>query len=400
MNLGVPTAVAIPLFVSPLWSGIGVSVPHYRSGVDGIIPTSVAELTTLDFIHMCLFPIRLPIRTKYGVYKTDVPCGHCLICLQNQQNQWTTRLYFEIKNSSSTHFITLTYNDSNIPTAVTSDGEVVTTLKPKDVQDWLKRFRQHYKRNHGKDSKLKYFLCGEYGSRRKRPHYHLLLFNLSNEDLNYLQQDWNARFGFTYLEKVNYDAKSLYNVSAYVSKYSTKGIFQDETTKKLRIFNPDYDKTNFHRSNCRKYIYVNQARHPEFRRVSNGIGISYVNEQTKSYHLCSNINVDNSDEQSKYIIERKKIQIPLNNGKTFSANLPRYYSKKIFGEANLLTDSLFRSVLQKSSDLHSEQLAQLPQSLSLSEKNHLLHTIENNKKRIYTKNIADKTRKFLQRSKF
>lgn len=66
-------------------------------------------------------------------------------------------------------FITLTYDDDHLP--------VGGTLKKDDWQRFAKRLRKYFK-----GRKIKYFHCGEYGERTKRPHYHALLFGVDFSD--------------------------------------------------------------------------------------------------------------------------------------------------------------------------------------------------------------------------
>lgn len=73
----------------------------------------------------------------------------------------------EATQHKSCAFVTLTYSDDNLPT--TDDG--LPTVRPKDTQDWLKRFRKAIE-----PDKVRYFLVGEYGDETFRPHYHLALF--------------------------------------------------------------------------------------------------------------------------------------------------------------------------------------------------------------------------------
>lgn len=51
-------------------------------------------------------------------------------------------------------------------------GPVSNSLRPDQVQRWLKRLRDHA------ESKLRFFLCGEYGDEGERPHYHVVLYGL------------------------------------------------------------------------------------------------------------------------------------------------------------------------------------------------------------------------------
>lgn len=65
-------------------------------------------------------------------------------------------------------FVTLTYSEENLPYVDTSS---LATLRPKDLQDWLKRFRKAIQ-----PAKIRYYAVGEYGDRSERPHYHAALF--------------------------------------------------------------------------------------------------------------------------------------------------------------------------------------------------------------------------------
>ncbi len=118
----------------------------------------------------CVTPIRLKNDRIYNgtTYQVrNVPCGRCYACLMNRREQWTIRLTEELKVSKSAFFITLTYEDENLPI---NDG--VATLDKKDVQDFMKRLR------HTQNEKIRYYISGEYGPNTWRPHYHGIIFNL------------------------------------------------------------------------------------------------------------------------------------------------------------------------------------------------------------------------------
>lgn len=71
---------------------------------------------------------------------------------------------FESMLHSDQCFVTLTYEDSKLP----SGGN----LQPVDAVLWLKRLRAAFR------ARLRFFLVGEYGEGTWRPHYHALLFGL------------------------------------------------------------------------------------------------------------------------------------------------------------------------------------------------------------------------------
>lgn len=103
---------------------------------------------------------RNPIGLGDGVY---VPCGGCIPCRVQKRRLWASRLELEAHTHTEKVFLTLTYDDERLPEGA--------TLKPKHVQDWLKRIRKAVE-----PLPLRFFACGEYGDKTERPHYHAILF--------------------------------------------------------------------------------------------------------------------------------------------------------------------------------------------------------------------------------
>lgn len=126
---------------------------------------------------LCTNPfIRLPDGkvTKKKLLNGDMsgvpfPCGQCMNCRINKRRQWTLRMLLENSVHVESCFVTLTYSDENL--VYNEDYE--KQLCKKDFQDFMKRLRKYYD-SLGK--KIRYFACGEYGSKTKRPHYHFILF--------------------------------------------------------------------------------------------------------------------------------------------------------------------------------------------------------------------------------
>lgn len=179
----------------------------------------------------------------------DVPCGKCAACLTNRRNDWSLRLAIELDNSHGAHFITLTYNDENIPTIVNCEtGEIIHTVIKKDLQNYIKRLRKNTNVEN-----LRYYAVGEYGTKTMRPHYHVLLFNLPQNKVDYITTCWNAK-GFTKVGTVT--PASIH----YVTKYHV-------------------NKTHFP-----------ESAHPSFTLMSRkpGIGHQYV-DKFKTFHQ-GNIN--------------------------------------------------------------------------------------------------------------
>ena len=106
-----------------------------------------------------------------------VPCRQCSGCRQEYSRQWAMRNMHEASLWLNNIFITLTYDNENLPNH--------NTLIKKDFQDFMKRLRK--KKKASTKNPIRFFHCGEYGEKFGRPHYHAILFNTNFRDRETLQ---------------------------------------------------------------------------------------------------------------------------------------------------------------------------------------------------------------------
>ncbi len=113
----------------------------------------------------CFHPIDVEVKRKG--WKSSCPitvgCGHCLGCRTEQARQWSVRLMHERALHDHAYFLTLTYNEERLP----ANGSLCT----QDFQRFVKTVRRNYPAE-----TVRFYGCGEYGERSKRPHYHAVLF--------------------------------------------------------------------------------------------------------------------------------------------------------------------------------------------------------------------------------
>ena len=73
---------------------------------------------------MCYQPLYITNKSSYinvehSVYGYDVPCGHCLDCIQMNRDEWQLRVSFELKdlyaNGGCAVFLTFTYDNAHLP---------------------------------------------------------------------------------------------------------------------------------------------------------------------------------------------------------------------------------------------------------------------------------------------
>lgn len=223
---------------------------------------------------------RLEVRTKTPRYykgqwqhKCYVPCGKCPVCITNRKRGWMFRLLQEDKRSTSSYFVTLTYNNFTVP--ITDNGFL--TLKKSDLQKYLKRLRKLEP-----NSNIKYYAVGEYGGKFDRPHMHIIMFNVQEKE--------NIGRAWTLNGKVigTVHIGDIYNGSIpYVLSYVDK-------------------------KNGQIPLHERDDRKKEFTVSSKHLGSNYLTPQVIAWHK-SNL--------FPYVV---------NDG--YKIKMPKYYMDKIFTE--------------------------------------------------------------------
>lgn len=148
-----------------------------------------------------------------------VACGKCLECKMKKSNEWGFRLAHEASLHEKNCVVTLTYNDDFLPADL--------SVRKTETQNFMKRLRKSIYPH-----KVRFFACGEYGAKKGRPHYHVVLFGYCPDDLTYLYT--------TEKGEVLYKSESLakvwgkgfvsvgldvtVNTAKYLSKYLQKNI--------------------------------------------------------------------------------------------------------------------------------------------------------------------------------
>lgn len=175
--------------------------------------------------------------------------------------EWAIRITHEAQMHDKSCFLTLTYNDSNLP----AHGQLVK----RDLQLFFKRLRKICGR-------FRYVACGEYGELKRRPHFHVALFGLdfSEDRIEYgsgirgdaifvsrtLASVWNKS-----LFPMGHTIGSLtFESAAYIARYITKKVTGVGASPLPLACDPESGEM----------VMPN----PEFLLCSKGIGRSWFNE--------------------------------------------------------------------------------------------------------------------------
>jgi len=107
------------------------------------------------------------IREGFSDMPVILPCGQCIGCRLERSRQWAVRCVHEANMYYHNCFLTLTYSDKFLPKDRSLDYDAPVLF--------MKRLRKKF-------SKARFYMCGEYGEKYKRPHFHACLFGVGFSD--------------------------------------------------------------------------------------------------------------------------------------------------------------------------------------------------------------------------
>lgn len=262
------------------------------------------KITSYNTDHLEINPInnvKIEIKdnkTQFPLYHrvddyVEVPCGHCLGCRLDYSRMWSCRLICELQTQpagSRSFFVTLTYNDENIPCVDSNfrDSPQMFTLRKKHIQDFMKSLRKRFPEN-----RIRFYCAGEY-SPKFRPHYHMILYNVPLDDLKvHTVKNGNIYYTSLLLDSI---WKKGYTLIGEVTAESCGYVAQYCLKKAFSNLNTDYEELGIEKE------FILMSRRP-------GIGADWL-EKHKDLLSSPVINLSTS-----------------NGGRQFT--IPRYYMDKL-----------------------------------------------------------------------
>lgn len=214
----------------------------------------------------CLHPITI----NGGIYN----CGQCRHCKARRVYEWTIRGRDELLYNPNATFITLTYDEKHLKRTAfrrENKNDKKGTLCKRDLTLFIKRLRKKLS-----PKKIKYMACGEYGDQTFRPHYHIIIFGITPNDISKetLTKIW--KLGLIDIDKNPITTKAIAYTVGYLNK-KLKGV-------------KHYEKNH---------------REPPFQAISQGIGAKYADKYNWYHNLETGLG-------------------------TKKASIPRYYINRIF----------------------------------------------------------------------
>ena len=270
-----------------------------------------------------------------------VPCGRCIPCKSNKRVQWAFRIYQQFKDAQNGYFITLTYNDDNLPvldmkpvkdrlydsSMPVLDARRVENLKQRNIKTWYDMY--HYTEG-GIDHEV-IQQTGRYHTTVWKKDLQLFMKRLREFNRKYSEKkiitDYDKE-GNPFQKKVEKYPMKYYAVSEYGGKTGRPhyhGIIMNITPRAKAEILELWNRGNVQVDECNEATIMYTTKYmlkdadqdykscKTFSLCSKGLGNNYLNKKDgvfKDWH------------------EKNGILYTQWNGKKLS--MPRYYADNLF----------------------------------------------------------------------
>lgn len=163
-------------------------------------------------------PVASPGQSYPGAKSFRMACGQCMGCRLDRAGDWALRCVHEAQFHEASSFVTLTYAPEHLP----RDG----SISKRHHQLFMKRLRKKLGR------KVRFLMCGEYGDKLGRPHYHYIVFGEAfradrvlhskshSGDVLYTSETLSEAWGLGHAVLSDF----THATAGYVARYTTKKI--------------------------------------------------------------------------------------------------------------------------------------------------------------------------------
>ena len=304
--------------------------------------------------------------------KMLVKCGQCYECKTERARNWTYKIWLESLSHKEKCFITLTYKD---------DDNGKKQVSKEEIQDFIKKLRKHTKK------KIKYFAAGEYGEKRGRPHYHIIILGWQPDDIKKMRRKSNKgkdlytsktikelwgkgiitiqtfnknEIGYLTLyinnnrfinEKINHQKiwKKKQAINKLQEKYGIVQKYRDKTTqtikyrkiKKIKDLEPEEHKN--YKKEYKETIYKMPMKfEPEFNLFSKGMGFeNYIQKEYWKYDLIiDGYTYERPKDYLRKIIENEKQY----KDEIIEATVYELLSRKEYAEDNYINTEDYKEM--------------------------------------------------------
>lgn len=214
-----------------------------------------------------------------------VSCNECEECRKAKRQEWSLRAYIEIRDyfrsGGFTLFPTLTYNNANLPyfNSDRDKGYHIPCFNGKHIKKFMNNLRKRYERRG--ITGIKYLICAEYGEKKQRPHYHVLLHFPSGCNREQAIKDIHELWYYGDVRWSDYGKEVIGIKGAqYCTKYITKDLNYSDRKDIRSFLHPRHTDLEERKEEIKEYL----PKHWQ----SQGYGIGMIEDilsSTDSYDL-------------------------------------------------------------------------------------------------------------------
>lgn len=213
--------------------------------------------------------------------RINVDCGKCYHCRETKINSWVSRMYAHSEDFPYVYFVTLTYRPFYSLGSVSSlvfkklsgalwhfdnfnenhrYGWNPCVLQKRHYQLFLKRLRKFT------GASITYVVCGEYGHKYGRPHFHIILFSKSPITESDVSRSWSIGLWkdnsgqWSYLKNQKYGGKSYY---FQIGRVQFDDLVSNGSFNQKDVF---VDGQNLNARNCFAYVCKYVCKGGEFNK--------------------------------------------------------------------------------------------------------------------------------------
>lgn len=257
---------------------------------------------SLEILEKCNDPY---INKKGIIYA----CGQCDHCRRQRSMEWVIRANHELlTEKNGALFITLSYSPKNLVVRAKKKqvpGDCRGTLVKRHEQLFKKRLRKFWEKDLGQKNKLRFILCGEYGTLRFRPHYHAIIYGANLTVLqNYISVNYNKVNSY---KKWNGDKDLIDTLFGKIWGLGHVDVDRGEVHEHALQYVIGYIRKKIGNRFGGKEIYEDNGRTRPYMVTSQGIGRDWCDKNINSWTLT------------------------LKTGwKGKQVSIPRYYLKRVY----------------------------------------------------------------------
>lgn len=240
----------------------------------------------------------------------------------------------ELSYHKNAIFLTLTYAPENLPAN--------ESIRKDTFQRFAKRLRKGLK-----NRSIKYYAIGEYGEKRGRPHYHAIIFNMSQLDKTIIENAWSD--GQIHIGTVTIQS----------ARYVTDYIHKDDRSETYGGRTPPFSLMS--KRLGQQFVLDNEAQaRQQLKFTMNGQDVGFPKYYKKILDMDPELFVQQAKDRRTEVLNHHKKRIGITDDIVIDPDVALYGNRTFLRQKNLIRNyalsvSLANSRVQSAKNIKAKQ---------------------------------------------